>query len=191
MVRVYGARLGGDRGARERMGSPEKGALHQVSRGSQDRAYVLPLDMLPVPGSVVASVAYWTPDRECLPYIVHHNPMTDPPILDVRDLLGKAQGVYATRDIFVIVLLPEIAALRGDLERGARCRVSHPENSIFVASMTDMSDFSVRVSSGALKHVDLVFPAASRDEVQGNAVWQLCQRHLSTDNCFLLEPERI
>ena len=151
------------------------------------RAYVLPLDMLPVPGSVVASVAYWTPDNECLPYIVHHNPMTDPPILDVRDLLGKAQGVYATRDIFVIVLLPEIAALRGDLKQGARCRVSHPKNSIFVASMTDMSDFFVRVSSGALKHVALVFPAASRDEAAGNAAWHLCQDHLSTNNCSLLE----
>ena len=36
------------------------------------RAYVLPLDMLPYPGSVVASVAYWTSDEECLPYIVYH-----------------------------------------------------------------------------------------------------------------------
>ena len=101
--------------------------------------------------------------------------------------MGKAQGVYATRDIFVIVLLPEIAALRCDLEQGARCRVSHPKNSIFVASMTDMSDFSVRVSSGALKHVALVFPAASREEAAGNAVWHLCQDHLSTNNCSLLE----
>ena len=57
--------------------------------------------------------------------------------------------------------------------------------------MTDMSDFLVRVSSGALKHVALVFPAASRDEVAANAVWQLCQRHLSTENCSLLEYERI
>ena len=108
------------------------------------------------------------------------------PILDVRDLLGKAQGVYATRDIFVIVLLAEIAALRGDLEQGARCRVSHPKNSNFVASMTDMSDFLVRVSSGALKHVALVFPAASRDEAAGNAVWHLCQRRLSSGNCYWL-----
>ena len=123
----------------------------------------------------------------CLPYIVHHNPMTDPPILDVRDLLWKSQGVYATWDIFVIVLLPEIAALRGGLEQGARCRVSHPKNSNFVASMTDMSDFFVRVSSGALKHVALVFPAACRDEAAGNAVWQLCQRYLSIENCSLLE----
>ena len=62
---------------------------------------------------------------------------------------------------------------------------------MFVASMTDLSDFFVRVSSGALKHVALVFPAASRDEVKGNTVWQLCQRHLSIDNCTLVECEQI
>ena len=53
--------------------------------------------------------------------------------------------------------------------------------------MTDMSDFLVRVSSGALKHVALVFPAASREEAAGNAVWLLCKNHLSTNNCFLIE----
>ena len=52
--------------------------------------------------------------------------------------------------------------------------------------MTDMSDFLVRVSSGALKHVALVFPAASRDEVAGNEVWQLCERDLSSESCSWL-----
>ena len=56
--------------------------------------------------------------------------------------------------------------------------------------MTDMNDFVVRVSSGALKGVALVFAAASRDEAAGNAVWQLCQSLLSTDNCCLLERKR-
>ena len=56
--------------------------------------------------------------------------------------------------------------------------------------MTDMNDFVVRVFSGALKGVALVFAAASREEAAGNAVWQLCQSLLSTDNCCLLERKR-
>ena len=147
------------------------------------RAYLLSLDMLPLPGNVVASVAYCTSADECLPYIVHHNPMTDPPILEIWDLLGKAQGVLAERHIFVIVLLPDIVALDRTLEQGVRCRVSHPKNSGYVASLADMSDFLIRMSSGAIQRVALVFPAARHDEVAGNEVRRLCQRHLSPDNC--------
>ena len=157
--------------------------LIQFPSDHKTRVYALPLDVVPVPGNVVASVAWWTSAEECLPYIVHHNPMTDPPLVDGRDLLGKAQGVQSALEIFVIVLLPELVALSRDLERGALCRVSYPKNSGFVATLTDMSDFLMRVSSGAITHLALVFPVASRDEVAENTVWQLCHNILARENC--------
>ena len=147
------------------------------------RAYLLSLDMLPLPGNVVASIAYCTSADKCLPYIVHHNPMTDPPILAIADLLGKAQGALAEKPIFVIVLLPDIVALDLTIKHGVQCRVSHPKNSGFVASLADMSDFLMRVSNGVIHRVALVFPSALHDELAGNEVWRLCQRHLSLENC--------
>ena len=153
------------------------------------RAYLLSLDMLPLPGNVVASVAYCTSADECLPYIVHHNPMTDPPILAITDLLGKAQGVQAEKPILVIVLLPDIVALNHAVaQHGVKCRVSHPKNSGFVASLADMSDFLIRVSNGVIHRVALVFPSALHDELAGNEVWLLCQRVLTPENCSRLMP---
>ena len=73
-----------------------------IKRMLEVKVYAVPLTNLPESIPVVTTVAKLIDASDgCLPYLCPYNPCTDPPLLELRDLLNKGQS----RPVFILSLI--------------------------------------------------------------------------------------
>ena len=113
---------------------------------------------------------------EELLYVCVHNPMTDLNILEMKELLVKA-----TRDIMLLIILPEVQEFSAILERPFAARLHARKDSRYVATLADMSCWLTTLNSRVFPNVMMVLPYHDRELLEASALWKVVQRTVKSE----------
>ena len=124
-------------------------------------------------------------DLNCgnLLYICIYNPMTDPPLSALRELLLSAQK---EKPIFLVVILPSLDTLASALQRPSVMRLQTAHCTQFVSSICDFEDMLMKVSSGIISRLAFVIPVRDSDlqTLHANQVWNSATKILGFEHCI-------
>jgi len=123
-------------------------------------------------------------DLSCgsLLYICIYNPMTDPPLSAMRELLLNAQK---ERPIFLVVILPLLDTLTTALQGSTFMRLQTTHCTQFVSTMCDFEDMLMKASSGVMSQLAFVVPVRDsyRNGLHGNAIWESAVTIFGREQC--------
>ena len=121
-------------------------------------------------------------------YICIYNPMTDPPLSAMRDLLLSAQKETS---IFLVVILPPLDALETALQQPSFMRLQTGKCTQFVSTMCDFEDMLMKASTGFIvPQLAFVVPLGDSDPaaLDGKTIWTSAGRILGPEHCQYIEP---
>ena len=150
---------------------PNRGVSLYVSSECQDFTNVI--------ASTIAS--------QNLVYVCVYNPMNDPPLYKIRDLIANGQK---DSTIFLVIILPPMHFFEQALQEHCDARLRTQKCSQYVATMCDFEDLLMKASTGFLTK-DLVFvvPVAaniSEEELQQKQIWKSAQSILGNGQCHYI-----
>ena len=123
-----------------------------------------------------------------LVYVCVYNPMTDPPLFMLRDLISKGQK---SSPIFLIIILPSMDLLERAFKDQCEFRICNQKCSQFIATFSDFDDLLRKASTGyLLQELAFVIPIASGindEELQGNQIWKSARAVFGNDSCHRIE----
>ena len=116
-------------------------------------------------------------------YICIYNPMTDPPLSAMRELLLSAQK---ERPIFLVVILPLLDTLTAALRGSSLMRLQTAHCTQFVTTMCDLEDMLMKASTGIISQLAFVVPVDDFDRktLRANEVWKSATKIFGTDQCI-------
>ena len=144
-----------------------------LSRGSTE----LHLYAIPMTTNMPQHVASRTQTQEVL-YVCVHNPLVDTHLLEMRDLIKKAN-----RTVAIIVLLPCAELLDTELDVASRMRVHGSNETRYMASFSDWHAWLLLFSTGVFSHLALALPYRSEESLQSSELWTIASRTVRT--CML------
>ena len=119
-----------------------------------------------------------------LVYVCVYNPMTDPPLFMLRDLISNGQK---DSPIFLIIILPSIRFLQRSLKEHSEFRIRTQKCTQYVATITDFEDLLMKASTGFLsQELAFVIPISSditEEELAEKQIWKSAQALLGNENC--------
>ena len=119
-----------------------------------------------------------------LVYVCVYNPMTDPPLYMLRDLISNGQK---DSPIFLIIILPSIRFLQRGLKEHSEFRIRTQKCTQFVATITDFEDLLMKASTGFLsQELAFVIPISrdiTEEELAEQQIWKSAQALLGNENC--------
>ena len=119
-----------------------------------------------------------------LVYVCVYNPMTDPPLFMLRDLISNGQK---DSPIFLIIILPSIRFLQRGLEEHKEFRIRTENCTQYVATITDFEDLLMKASTGFLsQELAFVIPISrdiTEEELAEQQIWKSAQALLGNENC--------
>ena len=117
-------------------------------------------------------------------YVCVYNPMTDPPLFMLRDLISNGQK---DSPIFLIIILPPIRFLQRALKEHSEFRIRTQKCTQFVATITDFEDLLMKASTGFLsQELAFVIPISrdiTEEELAEQQIWKSAQALLGNGNC--------
>ena len=117
-------------------------------------------------------------------YVCVYNPMTDPPLFKLRDVISNGQK---DSPIFLIIILPPIRFLQRGLKEHSEFRIRTQKCTQFVATITDFEDLLMKASTGFLsQELAFVIPISSditEEELAEQQIWKSAQALLGNENC--------
>ena len=123
-------------------------------------------------------------DLSCgsLLYICIYNPMTDPPIYAMRELLLSAQK---ERPVFLVVILPLLGSLTTALSGPTVMRLQTTHCTQFVSTMCDFEDMLMKASSGIISQLAFVVPVGDLDRptLHANELWMSAATIFGREQC--------
>ena len=135
---------------------------------------------VPIASTLPCRIAPRVAVADGLLYICVHNPMTSINILEMKDLINKAE-----RKIFLLIIMPNLEELDNVLSmRGVTVQTrlhAHKE----CRFLRDMADFDVwlrMLTAGFFPHCTLIFPYKERNFLKNSSVWS----HIT---CCGFEPQ--
>ena len=115
-------------------------------------------------------------------YICIYNPMTDPPLSAMRELLLSAQK---ERPIFLVVILPLLDTLTTALQGSGLMRLQTTHCTQYVTTMCDLEDMFMKASTGIISPLAFVVPLTDSDirTLRSNAVWKSATKIFGSEQC--------
>ena len=117
-------------------------------------------------------------------YVCVYNPMTDPPLFKLRDVISNGQK---DSPIFLIIILPPIRFLQRALKEHSEFRIRSQTCTQYVATKTDFEDLLMKASTGFLsQELAFVIPTSrfmTEKELAENQIWKSAQAVLGNENC--------
>jgi hypothetical protein len=142
-----------------------------VATNSCPNLYALPmLDALPY------RVAPRVLTTDNLLYVCVHNPMVDINLVEMRELINKAD-----RNIVLVVILPAVQLLERDLELPQKMRLHGNKETRYMASFADLHAWLMLLGSGIFSSLTLLLPYASLESLQDSQVWSIAKSTLTTN----------
>ena len=122
-----------------------------------------------------------------LVYVCIYNPMNDPPLFKIRDLIANGQK---DSTIFLVIILPPMHFFEQALQEPCEARLRTQKCSQYVATMCDFEDLLTKASTGFLtKDLAFVVPVAastSEHDLQQRQIWKSAQSILGVDQCHYI-----
>ena len=127
---------------------------------------------------------------DSLVYVCVYNPMTDPPLFMLRDLISNGQK---DSPIFLAIILPPMEFLERALKEHCEFRVRTQRCSQFVATVSDFEDLLMKASTGFLsQELAFVIPIAfgiTDEELESKHIWKSARALLGDENCHRIEAQ--
>ena len=117
---------------------------------------------------LVELAAHRFADTDKLLYVCVHNPLTDLHIIEMKELTVKA-----TKDIRLLIILPQHEYLVDGLRPSIGARLHANSDTRFVATLADMNSWLMLLNSGVFSSVIVLLPYADREVLETSALWNL------------------
>ena len=109
-------------------------------------------------------------------YVCVHNPMIDINLVEMRELVNKAD-----QNITLVVILPAIHLLERELEVSPKMRLHGYKETRYMASLADLHVWLMLLTSGVFTSLALLLPYASTDFLEASQVWSIAQNTVKTN----------
>ena len=103
-------------------------------------------------------------------YVCVHNPMIDVNLVEMRELVNKAD-----QNITLVVILPAVHLLERELEVSPKMRLHGDKETRHMASHADLQVLLMLLTSGVFTSLALLLPYASTDFLEAPQVWSIAQ----------------
>ena len=100
-----------------------------------------------------------------------HNPLTDLRIIEMKELIVKA-----TREIRLLIILPQHEYLVEGLRPSMGARLHAESDTRFVATLADMSSWLMLLKAGLFASVIVLLPYTDREVLETSALWTLIEQ---------------
>ena len=117
---------------------------------------------------LVELAAHRFADTDKLLYVCVHNPLTDLHIIEMKELLVKAN-----REIRLLIILPQHEDLVDGLRPSMGARLHTNKDTRFVATLADMSSWLMLLNAGLFSSVIVLLPYTDREVLETSALWNL------------------
>ena len=121
---------------------------------------------------------------DSLVYVCMFNPMTDPPLFMLRELISNGQK---DSPIFLVIILPPMKLLERALKEQCEWRVRTQKCSQYVSTFSDFEDLLLKSSTGFLsQEVSFVLPIApgvTDIDLEEKQIWKSARELLGNENC--------
>ena len=112
-----------------------------------------------------------------------YNPMTDPPLPAMRELLLSAQK---EKPIFLVVVLPMLDTFATALQQRSYVRMQTKHCTQFVSTLCDFEDMLMKASAGTIAKLAFVVPVRKSDRptLHENEIWKSAEKVLGLEHCI-------
>jgi len=108
-------------------------------------------------------------------YICVHNPLVDTHIVEMQELVKKAN-----RTVALVVILPAVEFLDEELALLSRMRVHGDKDTRYMASFVDLHAWFMLLSTGVFSSLALVLPFITLKSLQTSRVWSIATSTVTT-----------
>ena len=115
---------------------------------------------------------------DSLLYICVHNPMVDLNLVELRDLVNKAD-----RNIAVCIILPSAHLMEAELGRADSMRLHGNKETRYMATFADYHAWLMLLCSGIFESLILIWPYESQASLASSQIWSIS---LSTSSCIIV-----